>query len=404
VLLNRLGAVATSLAAAAVAAGCASPGSGIQPGEHVTVYVSAPLRGPESADGRDVTGGAKLALADANGKVGELAVRAVYLDDTSGRGGRARWSAAAAASNARRATQDSTAIAYIGDFDSGATRSSLPITNEARMLQVSPASAAIDLVQPYLGAGDQVPDVQRTGDRTFGRVIPSDEVQGEAGAIWAKRLGVKDAVVVRDGSAFSMVIGAAFRSRARALGLMTGSSSHLAAAGRRCGVSASLGHVTTYYAGARPPTAGQVSSALAPAPNSSVFASDALLGSRALGFISARARAAYVTSGAEDPRQLPSAGQRFLREFRDRYGRLAGPYAAYGYEAMAVVLDSIRRAGSGGDDRDSVVGSFFDTANRDSVLGTYSIDDVGDTTLDRLAGYRIVNGRSVFDTSLRVPP
>jgi branched-chain amino acid transport system substrate-binding protein len=399
----RLGALAISLAVTGAAAGCASPGSGIQPGEHVTVYVSAPLHGPESVDGRDVTDGAKLALADANGKVGELAVRAVYLDDTSERGGRARWSDAVAAANARRATEDSTAIAYVGDFDSGATRSSLPITNEARMLQVSPASSAIDLVQPYLGAGDQVPNVQRTGDRTFGRVIPSDEVQGEAGAVWAKRLGVKDAVVVRDGSAFSRVIGTAFRSRARALGLMTGSS-HLAAPGRRCGVSASLGHVTTYFAGARPPTAGQVSCALAPAPNSRVLASDALLGSRALGFISARARAAYVTTAAEDPRQLPPAGRRFLREFRDRYGRLAGPYAAYGYEAMAVVLDSIRRAGSGGDDRDSVVGSFFDTANRDSVLGTYSIDDVGDTTLDRLPGYRVVNGRPVFDTALRVPP
>ena len=40
------------------------------------------------------------------------------------------------------ATQDSTAIAYLGDFESGATRASLPVTNSARMLQVSPASAA----------------------------------------------------------------------------------------------------------------------------------------------------------------------------------------------------------------------------------------------------------------------
>ena len=52
----------------------------------MTVYVSMPLRGPEAVEGRDVVGGAKLALADAHGKVGELAVRAVYLDDTAGRG------------------------------------------------------------------------------------------------------------------------------------------------------------------------------------------------------------------------------------------------------------------------------------------------------------------------------
>ena len=166
--------------------------SGIQPGERVTVYVSMPLRGPHGADGRDVVQAAKFALADAGGKLGKLAVRALYLDDTSGRGARARWSQAAAAANARDAAEDSSAIAYLGDFDSGATRASLPITNEARMLQVSPASAAVDLVQPFLGAGDQVPEeLQPTGERSFGRVIPSDEAQAQAAAGWARRLGAR---------------------------------------------------------------------------------------------------------------------------------------------------------------------------------------------------------------------
>jgi branched-chain amino acid transport system substrate-binding protein len=68
---------------------------------------------------------------------------------------------------------------------------------------------------------------------------------------------------------------------------------------------------------------------------------------------------------------------------------------------MALVLDSIRRAGGSGDDRDSVIDAFFDTVNRRSVLGTYSIDDVGDTTLDRLAGYRVVKGRPRVETALR---
>ncbi len=68
-----------------------------------------------------------------------------------------------------------------------------------------------------------------------------------------------------------------------------------------------------------------------------------------------------------------------------------------------MVLDSIRRAGDSGDDRDAVVDAFFDTQDRRSILGTYSIDDVGDTTLNRLAGYGVIAGRPVFDTSLRAP-
>jgi branched-chain amino acid transport system substrate-binding protein len=110
-----------------------------------------------------------------------------------------------------------------------------------------------------------------------------------------------------------------------------------------------------------------------------------------------------LTSAAQDASQLPAAGRRFVRQFRARYGRSPGRYAAYGYEAMAVILDSIRRAGGSGDDRDSVVEAFFETSDRDSILGTYSIDEVGNTTLDRLAGYSVIAGRPVFATSLRVP-
>ena len=54
---------------------------------------------------------------------------------------------ALAGANARRATEDSTAIAYVGELDSGTTRTSLPITNEAGLLQVSPGASAVDLTE-----------------------------------------------------------------------------------------------------------------------------------------------------------------------------------------------------------------------------------------------------------------
>jgi branched-chain amino acid transport system substrate-binding protein len=354
--------------------GCATSGSGIQAGERVTVYVSMPLRGPGAPDGRDVVRGARLALSDANGRAGKLGVRAVYLDDTDGRGARARWSQAVTAANARAAAEDSSAIAYLGDLDSGATRASLPVTNEARMLQVSPASSAIDLVQPFLGAGDQFPDeIQATGERTFGRVIPSDEVQAEAGAVWAKRLGARQVGTVSDGSEFGQTMVRAFRE---------------SFPGDRFTRSR---HNFLYYGGG--PERMLVSIGSFPGM---VIASDALLGAPSeLGLL--------VTSAAQDPSQLPAAGQRFARAFARRYGRQPGRYAAYGYEAMAVVLDSIRRAGDQGDDREAVVDAFFETRDRSSVLGTYSIDEVGNTTLDRLAGYRLIDGRPRFQTALRAP-
>ena len=56
-----------------------------------------------------------------------------------------------------------------------------------------------------------------------------------------------------------------------------------------------------------------------------------------------------------------------------------------------MILDSIERA-SDPADRAAVIDAFFETTDRDSVLGTYSIDEVGDTTLDRMTGYELGRG------------
>jgi branched-chain amino acid transport system substrate-binding protein len=60
------------------------------------------------------------------------------------------------------------------------------------------------------------------------------------------------------------------------------------------------------------------------------------------------------------------------------------------------VLDAIRRAGSHGNDRQSVIERFFATAGRDSVLGRYSMQPDGETTLSRYGVDRIVGGRAQF--------
>jgi branched-chain amino acid transport system substrate-binding protein len=81
-----------------------------------------------------------------------------------------------------------------------------------------------------------------------------------------------------------------------------------------------------------------------------------------------------------------------LTRFEAEYGREPGPWVAFGDEAMASALGAIDRA----DDplsRSSVVEAYFDGTERDSVLGTYSITEEGETTLDApLAAYRVEDG------------
>jgi branched-chain amino acid transport system substrate-binding protein len=321
-----------------------------------------PLRGPSGADGRDVVDAARMALAAVGGKAGKLAVRARYLDDTGGSARNAAWSPAAVGANARMATEDTSAVAYIGDFESGASRTSEPITNAAHLLQVSPASTAVDLTRPFLGS-DQLPAVEdQGGERTFGRVIGDDPAQAAAAAHWARSLGFDRVRVVTDGSAFGRTMATAFRE---------------APGGPETTESAAP---ALYYAGLAVDEPASVGSFAG-----RVMGSDALLPP----FNEGRyVVATELTSAAQDPAQLPSSGRVFAARFRARYGRSPGRYAAYGYEAMAVVIDSIRRAGSTGTERQPVVDEFFDTRGRDSVLGRYAIDPLGDTTLDRMSGYR----------------
>ncbi len=150
----------------------------------LTVYVSLPLHGERAAEGRAAADGARLALAGAGGRIGHFRLRARFLDDT---GGGARWDPVASAANARRASQDSTAIGFIGDLDSGATRVSLPITNQAEIPQISPGAIGLDLTAERYRPSDH---------QTFARVIPDAAVLDRAAARLAQRAGVPEGQVV----------------------------------------------------------------------------------------------------------------------------------------------------------------------------------------------------------------
>ena len=214
------------IAAARPAGGlAASRGCGSGGGDpELTVYLSAPLRGPSAADGRDVADGARLALDDAGGAAAGTPVRLEVLGDAGARGA----TAARAGANARTATEDSTAIAYVGELDSGTTRTSLPITNEAGLLQVSAGASATDLTRAAPGS-DQVPDeVQPSGVRTFARVVPSDVAQGAAAAGAATGIGARDVRPFGEGGRYEQALVIRLR-----VGL-DGPSARLHRSSRRC--------------------------------------------------------------------------------------------------------------------------------------------------------------------------
>lgn len=308
----------------------------------VTVYVSLPLSGPRAVEGRDAADGARLALEDAGGRAGSLEVRARLLDDANGR----TWDPVAVGANARRAVQDSSAAAYIGELDSEPTRASVPITNDAGLVQVSPGAGAVDLTGPAAGYPDSPDRYRRSGSPNFARTVPSDEVVVDAAADMTSELGAPSAEVSSDGSPFQDLAATEFEGAAARHGVQAG----VGLAGRGA---------ASYDPGAQRLTwEGRV----------------------------------YELSAELDPGRLPDAG--FAGRFERRFHRPPGPYAAYGYEAMALVLQAIGGAGTDASSfRDKVRNAVFGTHRDGTVLGSYAITSDGDTTECMIQRYRIVGTR-----------
>jgi branched-chain amino acid transport system substrate-binding protein len=349
-------ALAVLLLAAAVA-GCGL-GGGATIEAPVTVYVSLPMTGPRGADGRDAADGARLALEQAQGKAGSLEVRGRFLDDARGKA----WDPVAVGENARQAVQDSSAAAYIGELDSEPTRASVPITNDAGIAQVSPGAGAVDLTASAAGYPDTPDRYRPSGSVSFARTVPSDEVVIEAAADWAAELGVKVATVTSDGSPFENLAAAEFKSAAAEHGIQIaggqGASVVLVRPGKGPGKVVSYDTATErlkLYG--RPPMEFEV-------------------------------------SGELDPSRLP--GKQFAGQFAQRFHRQPGPYAAYGYEAMGLVLQAIRGAGTDASQfRDNVRNGVIGAHRDGTVLGSYSIASEGDTTDCMVQRYRLEGARRV---------
>ncbi|HEX2104353.1 MAG TPA: ABC transporter substrate-binding protein, partial [Solirubrobacteraceae bacterium] len=122
----------------------------------LTIYSSLPLQGDSRPQSESVVNGEKLALEEAGGKVGNFKITYRSLDDATAAAG--KWEAGQTSANARKAAQDQSTIVYLGEFNSGATAISLPILNEAGILQISPSNTAVGLTRGGAGADKGEPD------------------------------------------------------------------------------------------------------------------------------------------------------------------------------------------------------------------------------------------------------
>ncbi len=404
---------ALSCVVAAIAlalAGCADDeGDGPQSGSRtVTIYSSMPLHGPERESSRDMVNAIKLALKEAGGKAGSLSVTYVSLDSATRED--ATWTSDRVLDNARTAVRDINTIAYIGDRDSAATALSLPLTNEGDVLQVSPTSAYDGLTRP---GGVRTGEPERfypSGKRTFGRVVPPDHVQASALVGYMKAEGVKTLALLGDRELDGGGLADQVSKSAAAQGIRVVDKGRIDA--RRRNLSGHAADIATtgadafLFAGDSATGARRIIEAVAAAaPDMKLFGPAAIADASFVSELSAPVqRRMRITTPTLPPRLLPPSARAFRTRFGAEFGRAPAPEALFAYEAASAIVASIRAAGAKGNERAAVIEAFHQIRGRKSVLGTYSIDRNGDTSLSTFAGNRLRDSRLVLDKVLQVRP
>jgi len=122
-----------------VAAGCGDS-EGVADGATATAYVAAPFCAE-----------AKRELAREGGEAGDVRVRVACLPSAESS---SRLKLATIGANARRASQDSSAVAYIGEPTRAASRFSEPILESAGIAQLTEISGA-SAMEKLLNAIDE---------------------------------------------------------------------------------------------------------------------------------------------------------------------------------------------------------------------------------------------------------
>jgi branched-chain amino acid transport system substrate-binding protein len=380
-------------------------------GETVNVYSSLPLQGATRPQTTAMVDGIKLALKQNNNKAGDLTVKYTSLDDSTAQAG--TWTPEAASANARRVAQDDAAVAYIGEFNSGASAISIPILNEVPIAQISPANTAVGLTSDEPGADEGEPEkYYPTGERHYLRIVPKDTIQGAALATLMQQDGCQNAYILNDKEVYGAGLSRNIESSAEEVGLeilanegidpkapnFRSQAATMRSEGADCFVFSGItanGAVQLYK---------DVAAAL---PDAKLYGPDGVAESGfadpAEGGIPADvASRVKVTVATLSPDEYPPEGQKFFSDFESEYGEPnPDPYAIYGYEAMRLVLDTCEQLGPDCTDRQAMIDALFQTKGRTSVLGTYDIDENGDTTLTDYGVYTIKGGELEFDQTIK---
>jgi len=402
----RVGALAAVAVLAFVA--CSGTGGGGGSKGEIEVWSSLPRQGSSKAQTDTIVNAINMAIAEKNGVAGGYTIKYKDVDDSTAAAG--KWDEATEIKNANDAVANDKLMAYIGTFNSGAAKLSIPILCAKGIAMVSPANTYPGLTKAGKGEADE-PDKYYPGGcgRNYHRVVAADDLQGLAGAKWAAKLGAKNVYVLDDTELYGKGIADVFNKEAPGQGLtvlgrdgIDGKATDYKALAEK--VKATNPDLV-YYGGITQNNAGQLWRDLRDAMSDVILMGpDGILEQEWIDAAGDAAEGTYITFGGLPADKLTGKGADFVKNYNAKYpNNPPEAYTAYGYEAAGVVLAAIDKAAAGNPAdmaalRAAVLKAIHETKDYQGALGTWSFNEEGDTSLTAMSGNVVKDGKFQFDS------
>jgi branched-chain amino acid transport system substrate-binding protein len=404
--LSKLGALA--VVAMLAFSACGTNGGGSAKGT-IQIWSELPRQGSSKGQTDTIVNAIKFKLDSVNNTVDGWTIKYSDRDDSTAAAG--KWTQEQATALATEASTTADLAAYIGTFNSGAAKIVIPVLCAAGIPMISPANTYPGLTKPGKGEADEPGKYYPNGcQHNYYRVVPADDLQGDVGAGWAKDLGATKVYVIDDTEIYGKGIADVFEASAKTDGLTVlghdqapGTSTDFKALAAKIAATAPD---LVYYGGITQNNAGQLWKDLREAmPSVKLMGPDGIYEDAFLTAAGAAAEGSYLTFGGTTADQYTGDAAKFRDDYKAKYGTDLEVYTIYGYEAANVLIAAITTASKAGAKdvkalRKGILDALAATKDFKGVLGTWSFDANGDTSLKIFSGTVVTNGKFVFNKVL----
>jgi branched-chain amino acid transport system substrate-binding protein len=354
-----------ALIASLVLSACGGAGGG----QTIKIATQSPLSGGQSAIGVDIKNGAELALETLKGPLEDMGFKvklAPYDDQANPDNGVA---------NAKQIVADPEVLCVVGHYNSGVQIPSSEEYHAANLANVSPANTN-----------------PRVTDREYlevSRIVGRDDVQGVVAAQFANKNGMKSAYVVHDKTAYGQGIAEFFKREAENLGMTVVGFEGTEEKANFDSILAPLIAAepdVVFFGGIYDQAAVMFKQAREKGFLGMLLSDDGFDSPEAVNIGGASlldGGGLYYTTVA-GPAKLYPGTAKFQEDFKAKYGADPKPFAAQGYDAMAICLKAIEDAAKAADGlptRLAVAEAVRALADFSGITGTINFNEKGDLTV-----------------------